>query len=92
MSTGVQPVPMGTFRAETSTPRSSLIRPAVTESTSFEFWTFLQHWGGEVVPEPPPGEPFGRAVTIAARAREEMMNLENIMYESAGAGAGGTGC
>jgi hypothetical protein len=42
-ATGVQPVPMGTFRLLISMPSRARIMPLVTESTVLEFWTFWQH-------------------------------------------------
>jgi hypothetical protein len=41
--TGVQPVPIGMFSAETSSPSRPLMIPAVHESTELEFSTFWQH-------------------------------------------------
>jgi hypothetical protein len=41
--TGVQPVPIGMFSAETSSPSRPLMIPAVHESTLLEFSTFWQH-------------------------------------------------
>jgi hypothetical protein len=72
---------MGTFRVETSIPSRVLIRPAVTELTSLEFWTFWQHWA------PVDGlVPVGMAVATAARARR---GAKNCMFEMGGLVRGG---
>jgi hypothetical protein len=43
--TGVQPVPIGTFRSETATPRRPAIRVWVAQGTEFQFSTSWQHCG-----------------------------------------------
>jgi hypothetical protein len=68
---GVQPVPMGTFRPEISTPISVLISVFVKVSTWLEFFTSLQHIG---VDEPE----LSVATATAARAR---MGARNFMVE-----------
>jgi hypothetical protein len=75
MATGVQPVPMGTFRSEMTTPSRPARMPASLESTSLALPTHWQHWAPLVEPEPP----VGAAETTPARATVAVKSLENIL-------------
>jgi hypothetical protein len=80
ISMGVQPVPMGTFRAETSMPMADLTSEATVALLLFS--TFWQHCAEFVVVHCPSRAESSRgsAETALTRARVEIKVLENMVF------------